>query len=77
MLHGAPDGPLPVGEKDERATGVKGEHVSPELAPVREDAGQRPAKGCRAPPCGQIDYSILLEKGWNLHHIWPIMKVHF
>ena len=44
MLHGAPDGPLPVGEKDERATGVKGEHVSPELALVREDEGQSPAK---------------------------------
>ena len=44
MLHGAPDGPLPVGEKDERATGVKGEHVSPELALVREDEGQSPIK---------------------------------
>ena len=41
MLYGAPDGPLPVGEKDERATGVKGEPVSPELALVREDVSQR------------------------------------
>ena len=37
MLYGAPDGLSPVGEKDERATGVKGEHVSPELALVRGD----------------------------------------
>ena len=49
MLHGAPDGPLPVGEKDERATGVKGEPVSPELALVREDAGWNPIKV--AGPC--------------------------
>ena len=44
MLHGVPDGPSPVGEKDERAMGVKGEPVSPELALVREDEGQSPAK---------------------------------
>ena len=43
-LHEAPNGLSPVGVKDERATGVRGELVSPEFALVREDEGQSPAK---------------------------------
>ena len=50
MLYGAPDGPLPVGEKDERAMGVKGELVSPEVALVREDVSQRRVAPRGRPP---------------------------